>query len=263
MMPAYLAVRGFGCGLFLLASGVSAQVILSPVAVTETGLGTFAESTALTNMINQSGIQTPFVSGTSVFDDYFSPNDKFSQNADGTKWQSELSFDLPLVGDLDFDLGTSHQVSKLAIWNISARDITVFVAPTQGELATVPAAGSFTLTQNTFSVSLRADLLTLATAQTGRFVRIRIQSEFTFSPGDNFGYATIGEVAMAVGSSAQPTLGITREANGDVRVNFTGTLRSTDNVESGFQNVAGNPQGTLLIPKANLGERRFFRSAAN
>lgn len=130
MMPAYLAVRGFGCGLFLLASGVSAQVMLSPVAVTETGLGTFSQENGLVEMINQSGLRTPFVNGTTSFDAYFSPNNKFSQNANATKWES-LAAGLPLVGNLDFDLGASHQVSKLAIWNISVKDITVHVAATR------------------------------------------------------------------------------------------------------------------------------------
>mgnify|MGYP000844807019 CR=1 FL=1 len=266
MMPACLAVRGFGCGLFLLASGVSAQVMLSPVAVTETGLGTFGENVPA-NMINQSGLLTPFVSGVTGFDTYFSPNNKPSRNADGTKWQSELSFDLPLVGNLDFDLGASHQISKLAIWNISVKDITVHVAATQAGLATAPSAGSFTLTKHLSSAvpapDMLADVLNLPAVQTGRFVRIRILSEHTLSPGDEFGSASIGEVVVGVGGGSQPTLGITREANGDVRVNFTGTLRSTENLEAGFQNVSGNPQATYLIPKANLGERRFFRSVAD
>ncbi len=240
--------------------------MLSPVAVTESGLGTFSQENGLVEMINQSGLRTPFVTGTTSFDTYFSPSNKFSQNANGTKWES-LAAGLPLVGNLDFDLGASHQVSKLAIWNISVKDISIHVATTQGGLATAPSVGNFTLTKNLSSAvpapDILADVLSLPGAPTGRFVRIRILSEHTFSPGDTFGSASIGEVVMAVGSSSQPTLAITREANGDVRVNFTGTLRATDNVEAGFQNVAGNPQATHLIPKANLGERRFFRSVAD
>jgi hypothetical protein len=266
MMPACLAVRGLGCGLFLLASGVSAQVMLSPVAVTESGLGTFSQENGLIEMVNQSGLRTPFVNGTTSFETYFSPNNKSSQNANGTKWES-LAAGLPLVGNLDFDLGASHQISKLAIWNISVKDITVHVAATQAGLATAPSAGSFTLTKHLSSAvpapDMLADVLNLPAVQTGRFVRIRILSEHTLSPGDEFGSASIGEVVMAVGSSSQPTLAVTREPNGDVRVNFTGTLRSTENVEAGFQNVSGNPQETYLIPKANLGERRFFRSVAD
>jgi hypothetical protein len=266
MMPACLAARGLGCGLVLLASGVSAQVMLSPVAVTETGLGTFSQENGLIQMINQSGLRTPFVNGVTSFATYFSPNNKSSQNANGTKWES-LAAGLPLEGSLDFDLGASHQVSKLAIWNISVKDITVYVAATQAGLATAPPAGSFTLTRNLSSAvpapDILADVLNLPAAQTGRFVRIRIRSEHTLSPEDEFGSASMGEVVIGVGGGNQPTLAITREPNGDVRVTFTGTLRATDNVEAGFQNVAGNPQGSFLIPKANLGERRFFRSATN
>lgn len=266
MLITSIFARLTGIGLMLTATALSAQVMLSPVAVTESGLGTFGAN-ALANLINQSGIRTSFVSGTTGFDTYFSPNNKLSQNADGTKWQSVLSFDLPLVGNLDFDLGASHQISKLAIWNISVKDIEVFVAATQAGLATAPSAGNFTLTKNLSSAvpapDILADVLNLPAAPTGRFVRLRILSEHTFSPGDEFGSASIGEVVMAVGSSSQPTVAITRESNGDVRVNFTGTLRATGNVEAGFQNVAGNPQATYLIPRANLGERRFFRSVAD
>ena len=61
--------------------------MLSPVGVSEAGLGTFStDFGALTNIINQSGIKVPFVSGSTDFDAYFAPpNSKFSKNADRTK----------------------------------------------------------------------------------------------------------------------------------------------------------------------------------
>ena len=92
------------------------QFMLSPIAVQETGLGTFSPDTALTNLINQSGLNVPFVSGSTDFDSYFAPpNSNFSKNRDGTKWVSLVSFDLPFGGTLDFDLGDTYLVSKVAI----------------------------------------------------------------------------------------------------------------------------------------------------
>jgi len=82
--------------------------MLSPLAVNETGLGTFpSDTTALTNLINQSGLNVPFVTGSTDFDSYFAPpNSNFSKNRDGTKWQSDFS-NVPFGGTVDFDLGNN------------------------------------------------------------------------------------------------------------------------------------------------------------
>jgi hypothetical protein len=183
-------------GIVILAVSLSAEVIVSPVSVTESNLGTYNSTTPLTNMINQSGITTPFTNGVTDFDAYFTPNNKFSRNVDNTKWQSLVSFNLPLVGNLDFDLGELRSISKLAIWNVSVKDVQVVIAEDQAGLDTAAPAGTFILTQNLFSFSMRADLITLPSSVQGRFVRLHILSEYKFSPSDNFAYATIGEVAV-------------------------------------------------------------------
>ena len=111
-------------GLALIAQTVRAQFMLSPVAVTESGFGTFSPTEApLGAMIDQSGLNVPFVSGTTDFDSYFvllltrtsqkTPTD--------TKWQSDVLFDLPFAGTPDFDLGDSYNVSKVAIYNVSVK----------------------------------------------------------------------------------------------------------------------------------------------
>src|SRR5262249_31989525 len=121
-------------GLNLVVLGLSAmtghsQFMLSPVAVTETGLGTFsATTTPLGAMIDQSGLNVRFQNGVADFDAYFAPpNTNFSKNADKTKWQSDFSFTLPFGGTVDFDLGLAYRVSKVAIWNVSVKELSVQV----------------------------------------------------------------------------------------------------------------------------------------
>jgi len=106
---------GFLLGLILTANVVRSQVMLSPTAVVATDLGTASESTPLINMINQSGIETPFVSGSTLFDTYFAnPGQTFATSGDGgtNNWQSEVSFTLPLKGYVDFDLGHHGEGSE-------------------------------------------------------------------------------------------------------------------------------------------------------
>jgi hypothetical protein len=248
------AVYGFSVG------GLHGQFMLSPVNVTESGLGTFGPTTGLTNMINQSGLAaSPFVSGVTSFDEYFTPNNKYSQNLDGTKWQSVLSFDQSITGHLDFDLGASFRIFRLAIWNVSVRNLTVLVAESPAALDTASSAGTFTLANNTSSVSLQANLLDLENEVQGRYVRLLIESEYPYFT-DLF-YATIGEVVVsALPAGSVNSVAITRESNGDVTVAFTGTLQSKTAVADQFQDVPGNPQGSHTIPRASLGMRRLFRS---
>ena len=60
----------------------------------------------------------------------------------------------------------------------------------------------------------------------GRYLRLSIESEYP-PQGFTFGYVTVGEVVVRAASAAavdKPTLAVVREANGDVRVNFTAPL---------------------------------------
>src|SRR5688572_30485090 len=174
--------RAWFLGLALIANTVSAQVVLSPVAVVGTDLGTASESAPLTNMINQSGIDTPFVSGSTIFDTYFAnPGQVFASNGAGgvNNWQSEISFTLPLRGYVDFDLGASYRINKIAIWNQSLKEITVKVLNDLNGPEQV--AGSFTLfSRLSFVFSYAVDVLSFATTYQGRYVRLAIDSVHTF-----------------------------------------------------------------------------------
>ena len=248
-----------------VASTALGQFMLSPLALKETGLGTFSsDATALTNLINQSGLTVPFVTGSTDFDSYFAPpNSNFSRNADGTKWQSDFS-NVPFGGTVDFDLGNTYLVSKVAIWNISVKSLTVMISadPTGPWLD----AGKFSLSDQQTFVSLRATVLDLGAEHAGRYVRLSIESEYPALPTVTFGYVTIGEVvvraAPAETSSLIPTVTIVRESNGDITIKFTGTLQFKGDINGTFVDVPGQPAGTYSIPKAAQVQvsEQFFRA---
>lgn len=57
-------------GFAFMATPARGQFVLSPVAVSTT-IPSFNDTVSPTNLINQSGITTPFTSGVTVFDTYF------------------------------------------------------------------------------------------------------------------------------------------------------------------------------------------------
>jgi len=252
----------FWTALAIFAAGLSVAqgaVVLSPVAVAGSSLGSFDETTPFENMINRSGITDPFVSGSTDFGTYFAVFGEPFGNAHFTNnWQSEVSFELPLTGYIDFDLGESYTIDRIAIWNISLQDITIELYEDldgPGEMA-----GEFVLTSNINSpFSYRVELLTLDAPTRGRYLKLNILSTYTFSAGDTFGYAIVGEVAAsATSSTAGPLLTIARIPNGQVQVTFTGTLQSAASPEGTFTDVPGNPAGTYLPP--DLGSPQYYRA---
>lgn len=254
-------------GPYLAANFVSGQVMLSPAAVEGSDLGEYDPITALKNMINQSGVTTPFVSGSTDFNTYFvNPARTFAVNGGANNWQSNFSFDLPLTGHVDFDLGASYKINKMAIWNISVKDVTVKVADDLNGLETGQIAGSFTLVNHShFPFSYAVEILSFGAEHQGRYVRLAIGSAYTFDVSDTFAYAIIGEVVMSVASFSPPsaTLRVTLNANGDVTVTFTGTLQTSTKVDGTFVDVTGNPQGIYTLSKANLESQQYFRAKGN
>jgi hypothetical protein len=245
-----------------LLTGIGhSQFMLSPVAVTETGLGSFSDTSApLGAMINQSGLNVPFQNVATDFDTYFAPpNNNFSKNADKTKWQSDFSFTLPFGGLVDFDLGQPYRVSKVAIWNVSVKELAVQVGvSTNGPWQD---AGQFTLTDQQSSLSLRSSVLDLGAEYTGQYVRLDITSEYPANLNPLFGYVTIGEVVTrAAPAISVPLLSIRIEANGDTTLSFSGVLQSSSNIDGRFEDVQGNPQQIYTIPRSNLSTRQFFRT---
>ncbi|MBN8246949.1 MAG: hypothetical protein J0L84_05840 [Verrucomicrobia bacterium] len=241
----------------------TAQVVLSPVAVPRTDLESFSPDIPLDRMINQSGITTPFTSGTTPFDTYFAnPGQVFATNGDQgvNNWQSAVDFDLPLEGTLDFDLGARYRIHKVALWNQSLHEITLQVLDDLDGPA--QTGGDFTLISRlSFVFSYAVDVLPFATPLDGRYLRLDIHSVHSF-PGFNFGYATIGEIVVSATPVPEPTpeVHIAQTRGGDVQLQFTGTLQSASAPDAAFEDVPGNPQQSLTLPAGNLSGQQYFRS---
>jgi hypothetical protein len=239
-----------------------AQVMVSPTAVLGTDLGTGSEESPLVHLIDQSGVERPFVSGTTLFDVYFAvPHQTLASNRPAANWMSEVAFSLPLQGYLDFDLGTSRTVRKVALWTVTPERVTLRFSEDASALATAPSAGTFTLmNHSSFDPSFGVDILTLASPQRGRYLRIDIESTYMFVPGLTFTYAILGEVVVSAAPEAAPSLSITRQSDGDIEVTFDGTLQSAPAMEGPFTDMPGNPRGTVVLSAAGLADRQFFRA---
>ena len=206
---------------FWETASLHAAVLLSPTAVLGTDLGEFSPQNAVGNMINQSGLDKPFVSGVTDFDTYFTTGDPpFAQANFVNNWQSEVSFTLPVTGIVDFDFGAVHSIDRLAIWNISLKDIKIHVSDTS--INSLQEVASFALPNHLhFPFSYVHDLLNLGAARDVRFMRIEIDSVHLFDPSDTFAYAIVGEVvASAVQAAA--------DVDGDY--NDNGTVDAADYV---------------------------------
>jgi hypothetical protein len=263
--------RRFSLGLrFLALLGSAAhpeaglaQVALSPVAVVGTSPGSFGPTVPPERMIDQSGVTTPFTSGVTVFDQYFAnPGQTFATSGNGGvhNWQSEVSFTLPLAGYVDFDLGATYRLNRLALWNRSLKNVTVKVRKELNGPEQV--AGSYTLfSRLSFPFSYAVDVLTFNQVVDGRYVRVAFDSVHTFNTTDTFGYAIVGEVVLSAAPVTDtPQLSVVLEANGDVTLSFVGTLQAAPTADGTFVPVPGSPQRSYTLPKGSLAGAQYFRA---
>jgi hypothetical protein len=251
--------------LFTVAVSTFGQVTVSPVAVT-TAIPSFNEIVTPGNLINQSGVTTPFTSGVTPFDTYFSnPSQTFATSGNGgtNNWQSDTAFDLGYQGYLDFDLGAIYQIDQLAIWNRSLSNVTVKILTDLS--GTEQVAGSFTLVdRQNFTFSYPVEILKFNTSFVGRYVRLEINGVYPFQ-GFDFGNASAGEVVVSAlpAFPAPPTLSIAIQTNGDVKLPFTGSLQTSLTSDGMFINRPGNPASPLTLSKVSLLPREFFRAFAD
>ena len=188
-----------GCAVYVVVleycSLANAGTMLSPTAVLGTDLGTYDPIVPLENMINQSSIDKPFTSGVTGFDEYFTTGDPpYAQGGPGN-WQSDFSFNLPLMGYVDFDLGDTYLVDRIAIWNRSLENIDVYFSDTPGGLTML--GGNFTLLNRlNFPFSYLPEVLELNETVEARYMRFQINSTYKFDITDTFAYAIVGEVVV-------------------------------------------------------------------
>jgi hypothetical protein len=174
-------------------------VILSPVSVSESGLGTSSADVGLENIINHSGLGKPMISGSTLFDDYISDGDRPTADADyHGYWSSEVSLDGTFDGALDFDLGDHYVVDRIALWNGTLEEIELLTATSPA--GPWQSAGTFTLqNQNPLLYSLiEPEVLVLAEPIQSRHLRIQVNSAHPYLPRDTFEYAILRELALSV-----------------------------------------------------------------
>ena len=184
-------------GLLLTAPALSA-VMLGPTSIVGSDMGeSHPTAGAFVNMINQTGLDKPYTSGVTDFDTYFDTGDEpFAQATGGNNWQSQTFFTLPVTGFVDFDFGAVASIDRLAVWNISMKDIKIHVSDTT--VAEFEEVASFTLPNHiNFPFSYPHDLLDLGGTHAARFMRIEIDSVHLFSPTYTFGFAIVGEVVAS------------------------------------------------------------------
>jgi hypothetical protein len=173
-----------------------AGTMLSPVAVLGTDLGVYDPQTPLENMINQSGLDKPFTSGATDFDVYFNTGaPPFGQGAFNNGWQSNFSFNLPLTGYVDFDLGAVYTIDRLGIWNRSLETGNILVKENLGDAFV--DVGDFALQNKlNFPFSYQPEFVTLDSAVDARYLRLAITSTYKFDASDTFAYAIVGELVV-------------------------------------------------------------------
>lgn len=226
----------FRCGLgaslivVLVAAAARAGTMLSPVAVLGTDLGTFDPTVPLENMINQSSIDKPFVSGVTDFDTYFTTGaPPFGQGGPGN-WQSDFTFNLPLTGFVDFDLGSVQTIQRMAIWNRSLENVQILVSETLG--GPMEVAGSYRLTNHlNFPFSYVPQILTLDDTFEARYLRIEIDSAYKFDVTDTFAYAIVGEVvveALSPSAGLPGDFDLDRDVDGDDLTQWRSAFSLTD-----------------------------------
>ena len=178
----------------LWTGSLPAAVMVSPTAAT-TDMGVSdPQQAAVTKMIDHSGLDKPFTSGVTDWDAYFDTGDPpFAQAAGGNNWQSAVDFSLPVSGVVDFDLGAVHPIDRIAIWNISVKDVTIHVSETSFNALTEVRSYSLPNHLN-FPFSYPHDRLNFGAVHNARYVRLEIDSVHLFDPNDTFGYAIVGEL---------------------------------------------------------------------
>ena len=166
-----------------------ADAIVSPTAVLQNTLGTFAFIPPNSIDFTHDGSGVPaFDSGVTDFDAYMSANPIHAAFGPTNAWASLSGV---LTGIIDYDLGGSYAISKIALWNQdegARQGIGSFTIFTSTNPAFVGAfnAGSFVATDTS-----RAGQAFSLSPSFGQYVRLQINSN-SGAPG----VTTLGEIAF-------------------------------------------------------------------
>lgn len=245
-----------------VVTGVAPGTMLSPAAIVGTDLGTFSGDVPLSQIIDGSGLATPFVSGETSFDSYFASGDDLSADSlYSNNWQSQAAFDGDVMGYVDLDLGDLYAVDSLAIWNGTIEELTVLVS----ESAEGPwqEAGVFALANQTPTLYSRfnPEVLALDAEHNARYLRLQVNSAYPFLSSEEFAYAIIGEVAARVSNAWIPLPG---DFNGDGAVDLTdfNILKTNFGAAGGLGEGDANGDGIVDLLDFNILKDGFGQRAS-
>ncbi len=172
----------------LVPAGALASSITSPTAVIGNTMGTAGGSTAL--LIDQTGLSAAFTSGVTDFATYIGSGPTHAFNGSSNAWAGGTG---PVLGSLDFDLGSVYQLLNFVLWtqdNTNAvNSFSLFAAPDASFTTGVTNLGNFNA-----AIGLGAQVFGVSAAS--QFVRLQVNSIYG---GNN---VNIGEVAFATDLTA-------------------------------------------------------------
>ncbi|MEZ5502865.1 MAG: PEP-CTERM sorting domain-containing protein [Halioglobus sp.] len=197
-MKIYGAIGVVALGLFLPAI-THATLILSPVATANNTMGQFSVLLAPGNMINQSGLNTPFVSGVTDYDSYIAANPTHANLASGNAFASPSGI---TSGSIDFDLGDIFNIDKFVLWSDNPGGDTSSAPKNFSLLASITSDFTSSISLGSFvgsvgSSPIAAQVFSFDSTD-ARFVRWTIIDQYE-QPNIN-----VGEVAFSVIQPGEP-----------------------------------------------------------
>ena len=176
--------------LFIVVRPVEATPILSPVSATASN--TIDGSIAHT--IDESGLQTAFISGVTDFSTYIASNPVHDGPNASNAWAGAISA-API--DLDYNLGASYTVDALALWTsfsgFSINRFSVFTATDSGFVTAVNVGNFSALDTN----PVTAQVFALAPS-VGSFLRVEVLSDHGSAA------VNLSELAVEAGPASVP-----------------------------------------------------------
>ena len=199
--PGGLAGLALAAGLALSCSAHATLVAHQAVSATVVSGGTLAGSN-IANSYNQSGLLTPYSSGSTPWLPYVSST--LHQSAFAGEWFAAPTAAIPATASVTYDLGILATVQGLALWNEDlggASIVSASFGDANGVFSGVIPAMS--LTDNPAGISpYGANLMTFASPAGTRYVNLRLSGcpqrlpQFSFYDG-----CSIGEVVFGVDDS--------------------------------------------------------------
>jgi hypothetical protein len=188
--------------LMAIASTARADDIIDPTSVASAmgslGSGGYAD---LPNLINQSGLSTPYTSGATNFASY--TNTTTELGGDQYSWTSASCY---VYGNVNFTLGGTYTLDALALWTLDGAAQTVSVQQFTLLASNTPSFATYT-TLDTYTATPPATDATSVSAQVfdfaptkASYIRMEIQSNY-----GNVNYSGMGEVAFAAVPEPEPS----------------------------------------------------------